>query len=60
MLNNNYEYDGEENPHKSYGYLRAPEVSKVIYDFLYEDKPWLVKWIRKKWDNYLAKFMRGQ
>ena len=56
LVHNNYEYDGKENPHKSFGYLRAPEFSKVIYDFLYEDKPWLVKWIRNKWDYYLSKF----
>jgi hypothetical protein len=36
------------------------EFSEVIYDFLYDDKPWLVKWIRKKWDNYLSKFIKGQ
>jgi PGAP1-like protein len=56
LVHNNYEYDGKENPHKSFGYLRTPEFSKVIYDFLYEDKPWLVKWIRNKWDHYLSKF----
>jgi hypothetical protein len=31
---NNYEFDGESNPHKSYGYLRTPELTKVIHDFL--------------------------
>ena len=30
---NNYEYLGERNPHKSYGYLRCPEMSKIIRDF---------------------------
>jgi hypothetical protein len=26
--------DGTENRHKSYGYLRTPEFSKVVADFL--------------------------
>ena len=25
---------GEENNHKSYGYLRAPEVTNIIHEFL--------------------------
>ena len=30
---NNYEYNGERNPHKSYGYLRCPEMAEIINDF---------------------------
>jgi hypothetical protein len=30
---NNYEYKGERNPHKSYGYLRSPEMSQIISNF---------------------------
>ncbi len=34
VVNNNYTTHGKHNPHKSYGYLRTPEVSKKIYEFL--------------------------
>lgn len=31
---NNYEINGESNPHNSYGYLRTPELAKVINKFI--------------------------
>ena len=34
IVNNNYEIRGERNPHKSYGYLRTPEITEVIASFL--------------------------
>ncbi len=54
IVNNDYEYLEEKNPHKSYGYLRTPEVAEVIHKFLSEKKPtlfdiikkWIVPWIR--------------
>lgn len=36
---NNYEYQGEPNPHNAYGYLRTPELAHVIDAFLNEGKP---------------------
>jgi len=33
-VNNDYEMNGEPNPHKSYGYLRTPEFSKIVSDFI--------------------------
>lgn len=33
IVYNNYKYNGERNAHKLYGYLRTPEIAKVIYDF---------------------------
>ena len=38
-VHNDYEYKGKINPHSVYGYLRAPELSKVIYDFLSRGRP---------------------
>ncbi len=38
IVNNDYEYAGEKYPHASYGYLRAPELAQVVYDFLTERK----------------------
>jgi len=38
LVANDYEYKDKKNHHKSYGYLRSPEVAKVIYDFLEVEK----------------------
>lgn len=35
---NSYVYKGKRNPHKSYGYLRTPELAEIIYDFLARDR----------------------
>lgn len=40
IVQNDYEYKGNKNPHKSYGYLRTPAVAKAIHAFLAE-KPTL-------------------
>jgi len=34
IVYNDYSFDGNKNPHKSYGYLRTPELAQVIDDFL--------------------------
>ena len=34
LVVNDYVLNGERNPHKSYGYLRTPELSGVISDFI--------------------------
>ncbi len=34
VINNTYEYNGQKNPHKVYGYLQNEEVAKVISGFL--------------------------
>lgn len=34
VITNNYEINGSRNPHKSYGYLRAPKFSEKVYEFL--------------------------
>ncbi len=34
IINNTYEYNGQKNPHKVYGYLQEKEVAKVISGFL--------------------------
>lgn len=38
LVVNNYEINGVRNPHKSYGYLRTPEFSKVLNDFILSEK----------------------
>ena len=37
IIENNYVISGERNPHKSYGYLRTPEFSNMLADFLERD-----------------------
>ncbi|MBU2644109.1 lysophospholipase [bacterium] len=34
LVVNNYMYKGEKNPHKTYGYLRSPEMATIIDAFL--------------------------
>lgn len=34
LVNNNYEFKGDKNPHKLYGYLRTPEFTKILSDFI--------------------------
>ena len=34
LVINNYVKDGIRNPHKSFGYLRTPEFSKVLHEFI--------------------------
>jgi hypothetical protein len=36
IVTNNYSYNGNPNPHKSFGYLRTPEFAKIIYEFISE------------------------
>jgi len=54
IVQNDYEYKGIKNPHKSYGYLRTREVAKAIYDFLSE-KPrfWerALQWLKGLFSN---------
>jgi len=38
LVINNYEINGERNPHKSFGYLRTPEFSKVLNDFIITER----------------------
>ena len=45
---NNYEMNGDNNPHKSFGYLRTPEFSKILSDFIGEKKPFFGKILFEK------------
>jgi len=42
---NDYETGGESNPHKSYGYLRTPELAAVIDEFLTKGHENPVMWV---------------
>ena len=45
---NNYECNGERNPHKSFGYLRTPEFSKTLYEFLIYNRSKTSLWFFEK------------
>ncbi|MBC8385391.1 MAG: hypothetical protein H8E57_07725 [Candidatus Cloacimonetes bacterium] len=38
IVQNNYEYNSEPNPHKAYGYLRTPQIAEIIDNFLHSKK----------------------
>jgi len=48
MVVNNYVTNGESNPHKSYGYLRAKEFSKVLSEFISTEKITFKETIKQK------------
>lgn len=37
VVNNDYRIENTVNPHKSFGYLRTPELSKVLHEFSVEE-----------------------
>ncbi len=43
LVVNNYEINGKRNPHKSYGYLRTAEFSKILNEFIQTEKLTLVQ-----------------
>jgi len=48
QVQNTYQYAGEKNPHKSYGYLRTPEMSEIVYAFLCRGKSSFLIWFSEK------------
>jgi len=51
VVENDYESEGIENPHKSFGYLRTPELAHIIDDFLCRGKNKLMVWFMKKFNK---------
>jgi len=51
IVYNNYKFNDEENPHKSYGYLRTPEMAEIINTFLTRGKSRIILWIEEKMDR---------
>lgn len=43
LIVNNYESDGVRNPHKSFGYLRTPEFSEILNEFILTEKLSLIQ-----------------
>jgi hypothetical protein len=60
VVENDYESEGIENPHKSYGYLRTQQVAQIIDDFLCRGKSKLILWLTRKFDQFKFKLTRTQ
>jgi hypothetical protein len=54
IVHNNYEINGKRNPHKSFGYLRTPEMAGIIYDFLVMRRSNWFSRIGKKWRQWFG------
>jgi hypothetical protein len=48
QVHNTYQYQGKKNPHKSYGYLRTPEMAEIIYTFLCRGRSPMSIWLTEK------------
>jgi hypothetical protein len=46
IVNNNYEYNEMGNHHKSFGYLRTPEMAEIIREFLKGERTGPLTWIK--------------
>ena len=55
IVNNDYVINNVNNTHKSYGYLRTPEFSNALHEFLVYDRSRLSKWFNK---NYFSIYKR--
>ncbi len=54
---NNYVYKGRKNPHKIYGYLRAPEFAQVVHEFLNYGRNKKMIWLSDQFNFALARFL---
>lgn len=55
LVHNDYESNDIENPHKSYGYLRTPEMAYIIEEFLQRGRNRFVVWISRIFEQARTK-----
>jgi len=51
---NDYVHLGQKNPHKSYGYLRTPELALCMLGFLTRNWPSTVTWMHERLNRSLG------
>ncbi|MRT93928.1 hypothetical protein [Ancylomarina sp. 16SWW S1-10-2] len=51
MVVNDYENNKNKNPHKSFGYLRTPEMSQILSDFINKKEKSLANRLACKWEQ---------
>lgn len=56
LVENDYESEGIENPHKSYGYLRTPELAQIIDEFLCRGRNRFILWLSKTFNQLKMRF----
>ena len=56
VINNTYEYNGQKNPHKVYGYLQNEEVANVISGFLSKRTSFLARFFAGFFARFLERF----
>jgi hypothetical protein len=54
IVENDYEYLGKYNPHKSYGYLRTTQVAQVVSEFLNRDQTRAGTWLTEKINRFIT------
>ena len=54
IVSNNYEYEGNRNPHKSYGYLRTPELAEIVARFLQGEPCRPLIWLKNLFRRHKA------
>ncbi|MFH1282965.1 MAG: hypothetical protein ABII27_04810 [bacterium] len=59
-INNSYEHNGKNNPHKIYGYLREEEFSAILNNFLTDGKETLLNKLGYKLSEFLIKINRNE
>ncbi|MFH0765371.1 MAG: hypothetical protein V2A61_03015 [Calditrichota bacterium] len=57
VVKNTYQWQGQPNPHKSYGYLRTPEMARLVDEFLTMDKAKPLVWLENAWHKTLSRFI---
>jgi hypothetical protein len=55
VVSNTYEYQGNPNPHNVYGYLRTPELARIIENFLNAGRPKAFMWLSDTVNRVLDK-----
>lgn len=60
LVNNTYEINGVKNPHKSFGYLQAPEFVDILSDFIVEPIPSRRQRVWVKVKSLVCKFKTQQ
>ncbi len=56
VVYNNYQSDGESNPHKSFGYLRTRQLAALLEDFLLPRRKKIGNWFMNKLSAVMQKF----
>lgn len=56
IVSNNYCYQNKTNPHKAYGYLRTPEMSQILYEFLSRDRSKLGFWLSNRFQQLKQRY----